>query len=109
MNFKAIRKIFMKKIVLCFRLFAASFTSALAGGLVTNTNLSAAFLSNPARRSSLELDAVYYNPAGVAFLQKGFPIGLINQSALLSRNVTATVQSVSFVPPSAMENSLYEG
>jgi long-chain fatty acid transport protein len=109
MNFKAIRIIFMKKIVLCSLLLAASFTSALAGGLVTNTNHSAAFLRNPARMASLELDAVYYNPAGVAFLQKGFHIGLNNQSAFQSRNVTATIQSNTFVPPTAMENSLYEG
>lgn len=45
----------------------------------------------------------------MAFLQKGFHIGLNNQSAFQSRNVTATIQSNTFVPPTAMENSLYEG
>ena len=99
----------MKKIVLCSLLIAASIASALAGGLVTNTNHSAAFLRNPARMASLELDAVYYNPAGVAFLQKGFHFGLNNQSAFQSRNVTATLQNNSFVPLTAMDNRLYEG
>jgi long-chain fatty acid transport protein len=109
MNFNAMRIIFMKKTFLCSLLLAASFASALAGGLVTNTNHSAAFLRNAARMASLELDAVYYNPAGVAFMQKGFHFGLNNQSAFQSRNVTATIQSNTFVPPTAMENSLYEG
>ena len=99
----------MKKIFLCSLLLAASFATALAGGLVTNTNHSASFLRNPARMASLELDAVYYNPAGVAFLEKGFHFGLNNQSAFQSRNITATIQSNTFVPPTAMENSLYEG
>src|SRR5690554_2673328 len=109
MNFKAIRIIFMKKIVLCSLLLAASFTSALAGGLVTNTNQSAAFLRNPARMATLELNAVYYNPAGVAFLKKGFHLGLNNQSAFQSRNITATLQTNPFVPASVMQKSLYEG
>lgn len=109
MNFKVIRIIFMKKIVLGSLLLAASFATAMAGGLVTNTNHSASFLRNPARMASLELDAVYYNPAGVAFLEKGFHFGLNNQSAFQSRNITATIQSNTFVPPTAMENSLYEG
>ena len=99
----------MKKIVLCALLLAASFASAMAGGLVTNTNHSASFLRNPARMASLELDAVYYNPAGVAFLKKGFHIGLNNQSAFQSRNITATIQNNPFVPATAMDNSLYEG
>ncbi|SFU71237.1 long-chain fatty acid transport protein [Porphyromonadaceae bacterium KHP3R9] len=99
----------MKKSVLCSLLLAASFTSLFAGGLVTNTNHSAAFLRNPARMGSLELDAVYYNPAGVAFLEKGFHLGLNNQSAFQSRNVTATIQENTFVPPATMQNRLYEG
>ena len=62
----------MKKLLLCCVVLAASFSAVLAGGLVTNTNQSAAFLRNPARDATIELDAVYYNPAGVAFLKKGF-------------------------------------
>ena len=62
----------MKKIVLLSVVLASFIVSALAGGLVTNTNQSAAFLRNPARDATLELDAVYYNPAGVSFMRKGF-------------------------------------
>lgn len=99
----------MKKLVLCSFLLAASLASSLAGGLVTNTNHSASFLRNPARTASLELDAVYYNPAGVAFMKKGFHIGLNNQTAFQSRNITANIQNNPFVPVTAMDNSLYEG
>ena len=99
----------MRKIFLCSILLAASFVSALAGGLVTNTNHSASFLRNPARMASLELDAVYYNPAGVAFMKKGFHIGLNNQSAFQNRDITATIQNNMFVPTTAMQNSFYEG
>ena len=99
----------MKKILLCCIVLATCFSAAMAGGLVTNTNQSAAFLRNPARDATLELDAVYYNPAGVAFMKKGFHFGLNNQSAFQSRNITATLLSNNFVPPTAMENRLYEG
>lgn len=99
----------MKKLLLCCVVLATSFSAVLAGGLVTNTNQSAAFLRNPARDATIELDAVYYNPAGVAFLKKGFHFGLNNQSAFQSRNITATLQPNNFVPPALMENKLYEG
>jgi long-chain fatty acid transport protein len=103
------RRFFMKKIALSSIVWVVAFASALAGGLVTNTNHTASFLRNPARMASLELDAVYYNPAGVAFLKNGFHIGLNNQSAFQNRNITATMQDNTFVPPSAMENKKYEG
>ena len=99
----------MKKIVLLSVVLASFIVSALAGGLVTNTNQSAAFLRNPARDATLELDAVYYNPAGVSFMRKGFHFGLNNQSAFQSRNITATLQPNNFVPTALMENKLYEG
>lgn len=99
----------MKKLLLCCVVLATSFSAVLAGGLVTNTNQSAAFLRNPARDATIELDAVYYNPAGVAFLKKGFHFGLNNQSAFQSRNITATLQPNNFVPTALMENKLYEG
>ena len=99
----------MKKLLLCCVVLATFFATAVAGGLVTNTNQSAAFLRNPARDATIELDAVYYNPAGVAFLKKGFHFGLNNQSAFQSRNISATLLSNNHVPPAAMENRKYEG
>lgn len=46
--------------------------ASFAGGLLTNTNQSASFVRNPARYASLETDAVYFNPAGTAFLKEGW-------------------------------------
>ena len=51
---------------------AAFALTSFAGGLLTNTNQHAAFVRNPARFASLDIDAVYFNPAGIAFLQDGF-------------------------------------
>ena len=62
----------------------------LAGGLLTNTNQSVHFLRNPARDASIEIDAAYTNPAGVAFLSDGFHISLNNQSAFQTRTITST-------------------
>ncbi|MCL1938077.1 MAG: aromatic hydrocarbon degradation protein [Candidatus Azobacteroides sp.] len=63
--------------------------SIYAGGLVTNTNQNVAFLRNPAREASMEIDAAYTNPAGLAFLNKdGLFFSLNNQSAFQKRTIT---------------------
>lgn len=65
--------------------------STFAGGLLTNTNQNIAFLRNPARDASIEIDAVYSNPAGLAFLKKnGFHISLNGQSAFQTRTINST-------------------
>ncbi len=65
--------------------------STFAGGLLTNTNQNVLFLRNPARDASIEIDAVYSNPAGLAFLKKdGFHISLNGQSAFQTRTITTT-------------------
>lgn len=51
---------------------AAFAVASFAGGLLTNTNQHSAFVRNPARFASLGIDAVYFNPAGTAFLQDGW-------------------------------------
>ena len=51
---------------------AAFAVASFAGGLLTNTNQHSAFVRNPARYASLGIDAVYFNPAGTAFLQDGW-------------------------------------
>ena len=99
----------MKKLFLLSVILVGNFSAAIAGGLVTNTNHSAAFLRNPARDATTDLDAVYYNPAGVAFMNNGFHFGLNNQSAFQSRNVTATIQENPIVPPASIKNQKYEG
>ena len=64
----------MKKIVLSLIVFTMTSVSALAGGILTNTNQSVLFLKNPARDAAIGIDGVYSNPAGVAFMPEGFHI-----------------------------------
>ena len=65
-------------------------THSFAGGLLTNTNQSAAFLRSVARGTSLDPDAVYYNPAGVVFMENGFHLGLSDQMATQTRTISST-------------------
>jgi long-chain fatty acid transport protein len=80
----------MKKMI--STLITCLFASSLfAGGLMTNTNQSAHFLRNPARGASMEIDAVYTNPAGLSHLSReGFHFTLNNQSAFQTRTITTT-------------------
>jgi len=81
----------MRKKLLVTGIALSSFLSMYAGGLLTNTNQNVSFLRNPARGASLEIDAVYTNPAGLAFLNKdGFYLSLNNQSAFQTRTITST-------------------
>lgn len=64
--------------------------SALAGGILTNTNQSVDFLRNPARDAAIALDGVYSNPAGVVFMPEGFHLGINWQYAHQTRTITST-------------------
>jgi long-chain fatty acid transport protein len=80
----------MKKLLLIGIIFSIA-ANAWAGGLLTNTNQSVHFLRNPARGASIEIDAVYTNPAGLAKLpSEGFHFSLNNQSAFQTRTITST-------------------
>lgn len=57
------------------------------GGIVTNTNQSAAWVRMFARDASQDLDAVYYNPAGLTSLSKGIYFSLNNLSLLSTRRI----------------------
>ena len=59
----------------------------LAGGIVTNTNQSAAYLRTLNRNASTDIDAVYSNPAGITQLENGLHIGLNNQSIFQLKTV----------------------
>jgi long-chain fatty acid transport protein len=61
--------------------------SLFAGGLVTNTNQSAAWVRLPARNASVGVDAVYFNPAGLMKLENGFHVSLSNQSIFQKREI----------------------
>ncbi len=57
--------------------------------IVTNTNQSIGFFRLLARNASIELDAVYYNPAGVTKLADGFHLALNNQTITQDKKVTS--------------------
>ena len=80
----------MKKIVLSLIVFTMTTVSAMAGGILTNTNQSVLFLKNPARDAAIGLDGVYSNPAGVAFMPEGFHIAFNWQYAHQTRTITST-------------------
>lgn len=82
----------MKKIITTIALSAIAFTS-FAGGLLTNTNQSASFVRNPARYASLETDAIYFNPAGTAFFEKGWRVSANWQMVWQSRDITSHVDN----------------
>lgn len=71
--------------------FAAVFaTSAMAGGLLTNTNQNAAFLRNFAQEGRIDITTIYANPAASAFLNNGWHLSLNSQTAFQERNVETT-------------------
>ena len=81
----------MKKLQIFVALAAMMISAeAFAGGLMTNTNQSASFLRSVARGTSLDPDAVYFNPAGVAFMENGFHLGISDQIAYQTRTINST-------------------
>jgi long-chain fatty acid transport protein len=62
--------------------------SLLAGGLVTNTNQSAMFTRLQNRNASTDIDAVYFNPAGLTKLGDGFYVSLNNQTITQKQTIT---------------------
>ncbi len=66
---------------------AASTATTFAGGLLTNTNQNAAFLRNAARDAVIDIDGVYSNPAGIAFMPQGWHISLSWQAAMQKRQL----------------------
>jgi long-subunit fatty acid transport protein len=63
--------------------------STFAGGILTNTNQSTQFVRMLSRNASTDLDAVYFNPAGLTQLENGFYFGLHNQSIFQDRTITS--------------------
>ncbi len=76
-------------------LFSAAFAAmvaapAMAGGLLTNTNQNAAFLRNFSQNGTIGLTSIYANPAGGAFLDKGWHLSLSSQTAFQERKIATT-------------------
>lgn len=80
----------MKKIFLLSFVIVSSAISSHAGGLLSNTNQHTNFSRMMARGASRQIDAVYTNPAGVAWMDEGWHISISNQSAFQKRDITAT-------------------
>ena len=81
----------MKKLLLISAAMLIVSNSTFAGGYLTNTNQHASFLRMIARGASIDIDGVYSNPAGLAFLpQDGFYLSLTGQSAYQTREITST-------------------
>lgn len=75
------------KRLLTFALAVSLTASLFAGGLVTNTNQSAAWVRLPARDASTSIDAVYFNPAGLMKLNNGLHFSVSNQFIFQNRTV----------------------
>jgi long-chain fatty acid transport protein len=70
----------------------------LAGGIVTNTNHSAMFTRMQCRDATTEIDAVYYNPAGLTKISNGLHISLNNQSIFQNRLISSDYPLLTNIP-----------
>jgi len=70
----------MRKILLLLIGVLVTGNMLWAGGLVTNTNQSTAWARMLARDASVDIDAVFFNPAGLVKLQDGFHISINSQT-----------------------------
>ncbi|NQV49189.1 MAG: aromatic hydrocarbon degradation protein, partial [Candidatus Marinimicrobia bacterium] len=67
---------------------------AFGGGMVENTNQSAEQIRMMARGASTDLDAVFFNPAGLTKLDNGMHLYLSSQTVTQTRTITSDVASL---------------
>ncbi len=79
----------MRKTLILVALLVLTVPAAFSA-IVTNTNQSALFFRLPSRNASTDLDAVYFNPAGLAKLQNGFHLAIHNQTIFQDKTVENT-------------------
>ena len=77
----------MKKFMLS-TLIVVFASTCLFGQLVTNSNQSGMYYRLLSRNGSTDVDAVYYNPAGLAFMSDGWHFSLSNQTIDQEKTVT---------------------
>ena len=88
----------MKKLtLLLIGLLTLPFFS-LAGGIVTNQNQSASYIRMFARDASTNIDAVFFNPAGLTKLDNGFYLSLNNQYISQNQYVTSNYEYLNGTP-----------
>lgn len=78
----------MRSFMFVSLILVLSLSILMAGGIVTNTNQSAAYMRTLNRNASTDVDAVYYNPAGLTKLEDGLHLSLSNQSIWQTKTVT---------------------
>ncbi|PLX10803.1 MAG: hypothetical protein C0598_09685 [Marinilabiliales bacterium] len=91
----------MRRILLLLIGIVVSGNMIYAGGLVTNSNQSTAWSRMLARDASVNIDAVYYNPAALVKLKDGFHISLSSQTIVQRQTI---ISSFPF-----LNNATYEG
>ena len=77
----------MKKLAVLISGALLLINTAFAGGILTNSNQSAQFVRMLSRNASTDLDAVYFNPAGLTQMGNGFYFGFHNQTILQSKTI----------------------
>jgi hypothetical protein len=82
----------MKRILVILIMAALFVGPVIAGGIVTNTNQSAKYTRMQCRDATLGIDAVYYNPAGVAKLGSGLHFSINNQTIGQGRKISSNYQ-----------------
>lgn len=95
----------MRKTLIGLAMLSISST-AFAGGVLTNTNQSVAFIRMLTRGAMIDSDSPYSNPAGLGFLQReGLYISFNWQNAYQERNIDATFPLF----PEANHHRFYKG
>lgn len=67
--------------------FSVLLQLSFAGGLLTNYNQSAQYIRMLSRNAALEIDAVFYNPAGLVKMEDGWHFAFYSQTILQSREI----------------------
>ena len=88
----------MKRLNLLLVFALVSSQILMAGGLKTNVNQSAAWARTLSRDATLDIDAVYFNPAGLAHMSNGLHLSLSNMSIFQTRTITSDYQFLSPTP-----------
>ena len=88
----------MKRVNFLLVVMLVSSQILMAGGLKTNVNQSSAWARTLARDATLDIDGVYFNPAGLVHLSNGLHLSLSNQSIWQTRTITSDYAFLSGSP-----------
>ena len=88
----------MKRITLLLVAILSLPFFSFSGGIVHNTNQSASWVRMFARDASTDIDAVFYNPAGLTKLGEGFFISLNSQTLFQNREITSSYSNLNNYP-----------